>query len=485
MMPSRLKLAAAWAVAVLLAMWPSGLRGQGVPRDEYLGWARDNARPITVTGQPEGPESWEPLRAIVGDARVVALGEPLHGFHGPLALRNQVVQYLVKEFGFTAVALETGLSPSKRLHDYVTGRAQESDASLARAFSYGFGNFEENLELLRWMRSFNAIQPSGRSVRIYGIDVTGDALPNTPQALGPVFAYLDRVDPGLAVSIRKEFDGLESKCGREVYLKLPREEKDRITAWIGDLVASLRRGRSAYTAASSRDDYDWALRQAINAAQGDAQARSTPEDLFRQMQTLEVKPTVVDGVNMREVAIADNLDWVLDRERPRGRVLLFAHNSHIQRHAEFANADKRAAPLSRLAPRINPAGLYLDSLLGREMVVIGVYFGTVEGLPEGKATLRTDPDGIEALMGSHGLPAYAIDLRSLPNNGRLSDWMRAGQPARGGIFGEQTHRLAPARSFDAVIYMQRVSPTSFTRTLSDSRIRVEDDKRIGDHRTAK
>jgi erythromycin esterase len=373
----------------------------------------------------------------------VALGEPLHGFHGPLAVRNQVVQYLVKELGFTAVALETGLSPSKRLHDYVTGRAQESDASLAGAFSYGFGNFGENLELLRWLRSFNAMRPPRRQARLYGIDLTGDALPNTPQALAPVFAYLDCVAPGLAASVRKDFAGLESKCGGEVYLKLPRAEKDRITAWIDDLVASLRRGRIAYMAASSRDDYEWALRQAINAAQGDAQARLTPEDVFRQMQTLEVKPTLIECVDMREVAIADNLAWVLDREGPRGRVLLFAHNSHVQRHTEFPNTDKRAAPLSRLAPRTNPAGLYLDCLLGRELVVIGAYFGTVEGLPKGKATLQMDPDGIEALLGSHGQPAYAIDLRSLPREGRLSDWMRSGQPARGGIFGERTHRLAP------------------------------------------
>ena len=452
-------------LAVLLAMWPSMLPGQVVPRDEFLGWARDNARSIGAVGQAERPKSWERLRGIVGDARVVALGEPLHGYQGPLALRNQVVQYLVKELGFTAVALETSLSSSKRLHDYVTGRAEESDASLARAFSYGFGNFEENLELLRWLRSFNAMQPPRLRARLYGIDLTCGALPNTPQALEPVFAYLERVDPGLAATVRKDFAGLESKCGDEVYLKLPREEKDRITAWIEDLVASLRRGRIAYTAASSRDDFDWALRQAINAAQGDASARVTPGDVFRQMQTLEVKPTLIDGVNMREVAIADNLAWVLDREGPRGRVLLFAHNSHVQRHAEFANVDKGAAPLSRLAPHINPAGLYLDSLLGREMVVIGTYFGTVEGLPKEKETLHMDPAGIESLLGSHAMTAYAIDLRSLPRDGRLSDWMRTGQPARGGIFGEHSHRLAPAQSFDALIYMQRVTPTAFSRTL--------------------
>ena len=163
------------------------------------------------------------------------------------------------------------------------------------------------------------------------------------------------------------------------------------------------------------------------------------------MQTHEVKPTLIDGINMREVAIADNVAWVLDREGPRGRVLLFAHNSHVQRHAEFANADKEAATLSRLAPHIKPAGLYLDSLLGREMVVIGTYFGTVEGLPKGKETLHMDPAGIESLLGSHAMPAYAIDLRSLPRDGRLSTGCGQASPP-GAAYSETTATVWPQPS---------------------------------------
>ena len=90
-----------------------------------------------------------------------------------------------------------------------------------------------------------------------------------------------------------------------------------------------------------------------------------------------------------------------------------------------------------------------------------MYFGAAQGLPEGKQALRTDPDGIEALLGSFDLPAYVIDLRALPDDGPLHDWMQAGQSARGGIFGELTHRLAPAQSFDAIIYLQRATPTAF------------------------
>jgi len=280
-----------------------------------------------------------------------------------------------------------------------------------------------------------------------------------------VFTYLERVEPGLGASVRKRFAGLDSKYLGEAYLKLPPGEKDRITVEIDDLIALMRRRRIAFAAASSRDAYEWALRQSINASQGDAQARLMPEDTFEQMQSSEVKSTIVDGINMREVAMADNLAWVLEREGPRGRVIFFAHNAHIQKHAEFINADKKAAPLSKLAPQINRAGLYLHSMLGREMVVIGTYFGAEEGLPNDEQVLRNDPEGLERLLGDADLPAYSIDLRELPAEGQLRDRMQVGQSVRGGLFGERTHRLAPARSFDAIIYMQRASPTAFARKI--------------------
>ena len=69
-----------------------------------------------------------------------------------------------------------------------------------------------------------------------------------------MFAYLDRVEPGLSASVRKDLGGLTSKYPGEAYLKLPAGEKDRITAKIDDLVGLLRRRRVAFTAAGSREE---------------------------------------------------------------------------------------------------------------------------------------------------------------------------------------------------------------------------------------
>jgi erythromycin esterase len=99
---------------------------------------------------------------MTGDAHVVAFGEPFHGGHEPLAMRNRLIRYAVTQLGFTAVALETGLTTSKRRYDHVLGKTTETDAALKEAFSYGFGGFPENLELIQWLRTWNAAQPPAR-----------------------------------------------------------------------------------------------------------------------------------------------------------------------------------------------------------------------------------------------------------------------------------------------------------------------------------
>ena len=156
--------------------------------EQFQAWAADHAHQLDV-GSMNSPlrdaklESFAPLRQIVGEARVVAIGEPHHGSHEPLAMRNLAIRYLVSELAFTAVALETGLSASKRLYDYVLMNRNDTDSALAAAFSYGFGDFQENLELLHWLRTFNAERPPANRVRLYGVDMTGQVFPTAYRSL--------------------------------------------------------------------------------------------------------------------------------------------------------------------------------------------------------------------------------------------------------------------------------------------------------------
>ena len=177
---------------VLLSLaFPIAVQGQNAPTQAFREWARDHVHPIwSVAEDTHDDTDMQTLSSIIGGAHVAAFGEPIHGEHEPLAMRNRLIRYGVTRLGFTAVALETCLSSSKRLYDYVLGQTTETESGLNEAFCYGFGDLPEDLELIRWLRTYNAAQQPARQVRLYELGRLGfpaSSLSSTPAA------YLARV----------------------------------------------------------------------------------------------------------------------------------------------------------------------------------------------------------------------------------------------------------------------------------------------------
>ena len=52
------------------------------------------------------PSDFDPLMALVGDARYVLLGEASHGTHDFYRIRAEITKRLIREKGFRAVAVE-------------------------------------------------------------------------------------------------------------------------------------------------------------------------------------------------------------------------------------------------------------------------------------------------------------------------------------------------------------------------------------------
>jgi len=100
-------------------------------------WAHDCAVPL-VERFDSGHLDVEPLGAMVGDAPVVALSEAAHLGAEPLEFRNRVLEYLVEDKGFTAIAIESGIVESRAVHDYVLGSRSELASVVAAGFSWTF-----------------------------------------------------------------------------------------------------------------------------------------------------------------------------------------------------------------------------------------------------------------------------------------------------------------------------------------------------------
>jgi len=64
---------------------------------------------------------YDPLMGLIGEARFVLIGEASHGTHEFYRERAQITKRLIKEKGFTAVAVEADWPDAYRVNSYVRG----------------------------------------------------------------------------------------------------------------------------------------------------------------------------------------------------------------------------------------------------------------------------------------------------------------------------------------------------------------------------
>src|SRR6516165_7353811 len=87
---------------------------------------RREAHPLTGDHR-----DYDRLMALIGDARIVLLGEASHGTHEFYRERARITKRLIAEEGFTAVAIEGDWPDAYRANRYVSGARDDPDAEAA------------------------------------------------------------------------------------------------------------------------------------------------------------------------------------------------------------------------------------------------------------------------------------------------------------------------------------------------------------------
>jgi erythromycin esterase len=91
----------------------------GEPEEDQLAWIRSN--PIRTNGATPG-QGWpdlSPLEGLVGNARIVALGEATHGTREFFQMKHRILEFLANEMGFTIFSVEANMPEAHRVNDYV------------------------------------------------------------------------------------------------------------------------------------------------------------------------------------------------------------------------------------------------------------------------------------------------------------------------------------------------------------------------------
>jgi erythromycin esterase len=160
------------------------------PNADPVAWLKQNA--ITFnTSQPGGSfADLMPVRELVGNARIVALGDAADGTHESWAMQQRLLEFLVQEMGFNTIAIEASGPQAELIDKYI----QTGEGDLDRLILLQTGGFRQTQELLytvRWLRTHNA-GGTGPRISFAGFDIL-QSYSHFP--LDQVVAYLQRVDP--------------------------------------------------------------------------------------------------------------------------------------------------------------------------------------------------------------------------------------------------------------------------------------------------
>ncbi len=389
-------------------------------------------------------------RVVVGlgeGVRLLGLGEALHGGAGLLELRNRVFRRLVEDHGFSAIAIESSLTRGRLVDEYVQGRGPASYDDLRDAgFSHGFGALEANRDLVEWMREFNAGTSRRVPLRFYGFDsptemthadsprrlleLVLDALAMVDDALSA--EHRERIGPLLGPDAVWENPEAMMDPGRSVGLS---PEAAALRVATEDLVADLTVRRPGLVAAFGTNRY-------LEAAQHGSAARLLLAYHAQMARKVGTGERLVRGLGLRDAMMAENLAFVAARERGRGRVLAFAHNSHLQRGPARWQLGPHALAWAT-------AGAHLDALFGAGYAAIG----TAVGVSEDHGIGRPEEGSLEALLGAAAEPSLFVPTRrglGLPRPEIASLSVRSGGTPGEGYFPLTAQSLA---DFDWIAFL--------------------------------
>jgi erythromycin esterase len=416
-----------------------------------LAWARASSHPLKSITPGVAVGDLEPLRSILADVRVVGLGEATHGSHELFQLKHRLLEFLVREMGFTVFAMEGDEGATAAINEFVLYGRGTGRAALAAGRMWQWDT-EEVLALLIWMRDYNRDTPPDRKVRFAGYDFQVNE-----RGRNDVVSYLRRVDPGrvstadsVMAPLAEQVEGNEGPSFYARFYRFSPEQKKATRTGINQLFDYVAAQRANFIARTSAAEYDDVL-QSVRRMVQFTDTHSRPGYEYTDAES---------GVATRDRYMAENVMRLLVRGGPLSKVVIWGHNNHIGR-AGFT------------------LGHYLRERMGDQYYAFGLAFN--EGGFRAMDVWQPAPpyplknftfgpavqESIDWYLERIGIGNMFLDLRHAPVSGPVAEWLGRKHPFRSvgngyaptafAKSGYEWPAILPRATFDGFFIVERVT----------------------------
>jgi erythromycin esterase len=290
--------------------------------------------------------------------RYVLLGEASHGTSEFYGWRSEITKRLIKERGFSFIAVEGDWPDCYSVNRYIKGISGSSQSAYDILYSFNrwptwmWAN-REIVDLVEWLREYNKNLSEEQRVGFYGLDVY-----SLWDSMEAVIRYLRKIDPE-AVKTAVEAYRCFEPYGKSV------EDYARATAFVPescedeiiDMLVHLHSKANQYKSdgLASREGY-------FNAEQNAIVAKNA-ELYYRKMMQGGTATW-----NIRDTHMMDTLKRLMEFHGKQARSIVWAHNTHI--------GDARYTDMVE-AKMVNIGQLVREHAGDNNALLIG--FGTYQG----------------------------------------------------------------------------------------------------------
>lgn len=400
-----------------------------IASNKELKWLIYNCLPLNTVEAENGFEDLQGIKELIGDSRIVALGENTHGTSEVFKMKHRLVEFLANEMDFDIFSIEANMPEAYKLNDYVLyGKGNVKE--LVSGMYFWTWDTQEVVDMIEWMRRFN--EKGNKKIQFTGFDM---------QFYKVALENIEEFDKNNKEQLLNQTQTLNRifKNNSKKWT-MDKDEIQNVHQILKEITYFFESNKNTILTQITSSEYSWLI-QNINIL-----------SQFVELKDFKRK----ELVNYRDQCMADNVSWILENN-PDSKIILWAHNGHVAKTKGWM-------------------GDYLSEKYKKDYYSIGFLSntGTYTAVKSGKGVRsdnllnESEPGSFEYSFSKTDSKSFFFDFSKTDTRFPESQWLNQSLNYKsiGARAMENQNRKGKLRDkFDAIIYLESTTASECFRAI--------------------